>query len=44
MQNILRLMGYMRPYWKQATIGPLMKLIEVRAGVDATPVGAADCR
>ena len=29
MQNILKLMGYMRPYWKQATIGPLMKLIEV---------------
>ena len=29
MQNILKLMGYMRLYWKQATIGPLMKLIEV---------------
>ena len=29
MQNILKLMGYMRPYWKQATIAPLLKLIEV---------------
>ncbi len=29
MQNILKLMGYMRPYWKLATIAPLLKLIEV---------------
>ena len=29
MHNILKLMGYMRPYWKQATIAPLLKLIEV---------------